>query len=205
MPMIDAQDAAMALAFTVGWEGGVIPVFVDGRPAAQFSVACSPGAGSMLWRKARALDDLRSSEVTIGLPLADGYVRGSTVLWAWVRGTEQVTRARTFRPAPTTVLKMGAGSERLLIWGLSECLAYPSVQPANERLSYALHGARTMCEPEKLRIPLPGTFLRHGRARPAAVTCQKLIGGWLSRRQVVGELKDAPSKTAWRERKVSGR
>ena len=98
------------------------------------------------------------------------------------------------------VLKLGTGSERLMIWMLDEPLAYGRVAPANESLAYAFRAPRTRSEPEKLTIPLPGTFLRAGRTRAAAVTLTRCEFEHHSVGRLLGGLKTPPAKDAWRNR-----
>lgn len=195
---VDPAIACNFLAFALGWgcPGAQLPVFVDGRPVPWFSLECGPGLGERLWGRAHVLDLERSAQVEVGLPDAGA----ATVLWAHVTGREQLRYAARFRPAPALVLRFGSSSDRLLVWGLRESTSWLGLESHNDRIAYALHASRARCAPEKLRIPVPGTFVRVGRERPAAVLLTRMELTDYTRSQVTGVLKAAPSKTAWRER-----
>lgn len=193
-------EAARALTLMVGWAGGEIPVYVDGKGASEFVLPAGPGAGDELWRRAERLDREHSAQVEIGLPGHGQYVTNGTVLWAWTTGRDQRWRASQFRPEPSMVLRFGASSDRLSIWSLEEEITWQQLELHNDRLAYALHAARTRTKGERLRIPLPGTFIRVGRRVPAPVLVTRLEPVSYSLRQVTGSLKDAPSRDAWRER-----
>lgn len=124
----------------------------------------------------------------------------STVLWAWVEGTEQVKRAMSFRPMPSMVLRMGTGSRRLLLWSLEEAVGFPRIAPANRRLAYALGATQKFIEPEALRVPLPGSVLLEGRKRPVPVLVTRMVVESFTAGQVVGRLREPPNPNAWRER-----
>jgi hypothetical protein len=109
-------------------------------------------------------------------------------------------RARRFRPVPSIVLRFGGSSDRLLLWGLDEPVSVFELAARNERLSYALRAPRTRCDAGGLRVPLPGTFLRLGRQRPAPVLVTRMDAASYSLAEVSGRLKDPPSRDAWRER-----
>jgi hypothetical protein len=147
------------------------------------------------------MDLQESAEVAVGLPAVNGCVLASTVLWASVRGSEQVERVRTFRRKPSIVLKLGCGSERLLLWLLGEPVDVGLVESANRKLAYALRAVQKGGRAEELRVPLPGTFLRLGRARPAPITVTRLdLGAVFTHHVLVGGLKDPPPPDLWRER-----
>lgn len=198
---VPPAEAAEFLAIMLGWNGGKIPVFVDGRQTPDFMVACGPRAGERLWRRAEALELGRSAQVEIGLPVVNGGVSSSTVLWCWCDSRDSSWRASRFQPAPALVLRFGASAQRLCLWGLREAVPWPSIEPHNGRLSYALRAPRTRCEAEQLRVPMPGTFLRVGRSRPVPVMVTRMEMTGYTRSQVTSQLKDAPSRDAWRQRK----
>jgi hypothetical protein len=188
---VDPAEAVAFLAFTVGWGAGELPVYLDGQLAPAFSAPAG-----RLWERARALDERRSCQVEIGLPLTSGV----SVLWCWTRTPDSTRRASRFRPAPSMVLRFGSGAERLLLWGLGERASWPSIEPHNERVAYALRAPRTRCVPEKLRIPLPGTFVRVGRSRPAPVLVTRMELGEYRLEDVTRRLRMPPAKDAWRQR-----
>jgi hypothetical protein len=190
-------DAVAQLAWALGWNGGSMPVFVNGRRKLRRGWRDGPE----LHRLASRLDLERSAEVSVGLPEVNGWVMASTVLWASVRGSEQVERVRTFRRKPSVVLKLGLGSERLCLWLLREPVDVGLVEAANRKLAYALRAVQKGGRAEDLRVPLPGTFLRLGRARPAPVTVTRLdLDAVFTHRGLVGGLKDPPPADLWRER-----
>lgn len=196
---VDPAEAVGYLAFMLGWAGGDLPVFVDGGVAPAFWLP-SRGLGAELWRRAQALDERRSVQVEVGLPSGAG---GATVLWAWCSSRDSTWRASRFQPAPSLVLRFGAGAKRLALWSLRELVPLHLVETHNERLSYVLRAPRTRCASHKLRIPLPGTFVRVGRSRPAPVMVTRMVLTDYTRTQVTSQLRDAPAKDAWRHRKTA--
>lgn len=191
------------IAFALGYNGGELPIYVDQGPNPARSLVCAPGLhyGHRLSYVAKTLDEIRSVEVAVGLPTIMSYVHTSTVLWAWVKGGEQVKRARTFKPSPAIVLQIGTSSERLLLWTLRNPIAVELVEAYNSKISYALKAPRTRVRAEKLRVPMPGTFMRLDRKRPAPILVTRLEMGTPTYEQVAGSLKDPPPKDAWKERK----
>lgn len=136
-----------------------------------------------------------SVQVEIGLPERsprNGGPGACTVLWSWVTTRDSLRRAHRFRPPPSLVLQMGSSCRRLLLWALKEQVDYVSMEPANRRIAYNLHAPQNLAAPEKLRVPLPGTFLRVGRKRPAPVLVTRMNLTSFSRSQVVATLRDPP-------------
>jgi hypothetical protein len=195
----DPLIACNFLAFTLGWEcpGASLPVFVDGRRVPSFRLKCGPGMGEELWRAAHSLDLHANAQVEVGLP----ETATAPVLWAHVTGHEQLRRATRFKPPPAMVFRFGSSSDRLLVWGLRETTSWLGLEAHNDRIAYALHASRARCAPEKLRVPVPSTFVRVGRSRPAPVLLTRMELTDYTRSQVTAALRDAPSKTAWRERR----
>lgn len=188
---IDPIEALNALHFGLSYAGGTIPIFIAGRATATRR-ARTPGE---LQELAAVLHN-REQEASAGLALPDGpsrYPQESTVLWCWVQGTKQVERARRFRPLPSIVLQMGASSRRLLLWLLAEPIPIMLVESANRKLAYALHAPQKWALPDTLRVPLPNTFLRAGRKRPAPVLMTRLATDHHTRSQIVGRLRDPPA------------
>ncbi len=197
-------EAITQLAFALAWERkGKLPVYANGKPQPHAKLGCEKplALGRRLAGMAHDLDFERSAQVAAGLPMLGSYVFSSTLLWCWVKGTEQVKRAAAFVPTPSIVLRLGSSSERLLLWGLEEPLAAELVERHNDRLAHALRAPRTRSKPDALRVPMPGTFMRVGRGRPAPVVVTRLTLGQLSLQNVSGRLRDAPSRDAWRERR----
>lgn len=198
-PTDDEAKATRLLAFLAGWGGGFLPVYRDGdmRPLAYIDCSRpSEAAVEMLRRAARARD---SCQLEVGLPESrrgSGGPGACTVLWVVVESGDSARRAaRWTRQAglmPSLVLKMGKSCRRLLMWGLEESVAHVSVVAANRRIAYKLSAPQKSGVPEALRIPLPGTFLRVGRKRPAPVLVTRVSEDMWTRQQVVGRLRDPP-------------
>ena len=173
-----------------------MPIYLDGvvTPSTWVDLGSLARGGATLAGRTERWDRVQSRQVEIGLPQSRGLGPSySTVLWAWVESRDSVKRAVRRRPAPTMVLRMGTSCRRLLIWALRETVPSISVEAANRRLSYALHAPYIYADPEKLRIPLPGTFLRVGRKRPVPVlTTLADTDRVYWRKDVVGRLKDPP-------------
>jgi len=197
-PVAAPADAIAYLSFCIGWAGGFVPIYLNGSREAHAYIRAdaSPRAGAKLARKAKRYDELESAQVEIGLPeveLSGGGPSQSTVLWAWVESRDSALRvARRFKPLPAVVLRMGSSCRRLCLWPLRELLPFALVESSNKRIAYALHSPQKYALPEALRIPLPGTFLRVGRARPAPVLATRLELDTWAREQLVGRLKDPP-------------
>lgn len=202
---IAPANAIAELAFAIGYEtSGHLPVYLDGRPNPSSYLPCNSivRTGQRLAHLAAAMDLQESAEVAVGLPRIKEFVYSSSILWAWAKGSEQVGLAAKFTPKPSIVLRIGpAASERLLIWVLRQPVTEEKATQLNARISYALHAPRTRSKPEDLRIPLPGTFARVGRSRPAPVLVTRLCveRGHVAEK-VAGKLKDPPVNDAWRER-----
>lgn len=192
LPTATVEEQVAFLAWMVGWPEERVGM-TGQRSWRSVSIA---GGGNRVLRIAKLLDE-RGLEAFIGLS-SEG---SAPVLWCWVEGSDQVWRAGRFRPMPSVVLRMGKGSRRLLLWGLQESVGFQQVAPANRRIAYALHASQKYAEPEMLRVPLPGSFLREGRKKPVPVLMTRLEVESFTREQVVGRLRDPPPKDRWRERR----
>lgn len=204
---IRPEESCKQLAWTLSYEReGELPVYIDGLPNALHRLRCKDArTPDRVARMAYTLDLHENKEVAIGLPRVAEFVYRSTVLWAWVVGGDQEARAGRFRPLPNIVLKVGSvGSERLLIWVLREPINGSDAERFNARISYALHGARTRSKPEALRVPMPGTFMRVDRRKPAPilVTRWEPETGMLEAGAIGNRLREPPSPDAWRERRT---
>jgi hypothetical protein len=192
--MIDPHLALEALVWMVGWNGGYVPVYLDGAPApaAWWPV---PARAQRTARRLIALDRLDSRQVELGLPVRRVGMVGpatATIVWARVAGKDQLERARARHPLPSLVIQEGDSTRRLLIWSLEAPLEHARVQRANRRLAYHFHARQLDGDPDHLRIPAPGTFLRG--ARPTLVSASRLsttsfpTAGWIA-----GHLRDPPA------------
>lgn len=182
------------MGFIAGWAGGAFPVYLDGHDSPDTRVT---GSGRLADRAAR-WDFADSRQVEVGIP--DLASLDVTILWSWVETRDQARRAVRFRPLPSLVLKMGGSARRLCIWALNEQAPYVLAESGNKKLSYALHAPQKYARPEKLRIPLPGTFLRVGRSRPSPVLVTRLEASSFARSQVVATLRDPPKPWHVRQR-----
>jgi len=191
-------EAINQLSWHLGYHGdGELPVFLDGRPNPTHRLPCSnlPRTGERLARIAAYNDLQHSSEVAIGLPRIAEFVYQSTMLWSWISGSVSEKLAKTFAPAPSIVLRIGSSSVRLLLWVLRNPIVEEEARLLNERISYVLKAPRTRCKPEILRCPLPGTFARSGRQRPAPVLLTRLqVVRGLEAEQVAGGLREPPER-----------
>jgi hypothetical protein len=187
----DDREALFHLVAFLGRIGGVTPLYAKGRPNPMVYLP----AGDLGALEAR-VRRYAGRQLELGLPEAHARNGGPgecAALWAWVESRDQAIRAAgRFKPLPSMVLRMGRSCRRLLLWWLDEPLAHVSVVAANKRIAYALHAPQKYSEPEKLRIPLPGTCLTVGRKRPCPVLVTRLSEAVYTRAQVAGRLKDPP-------------
>lgn len=182
---------------------GELPVYVNGNPNPVHRLACRDvlRAAKRLGHISAALDMDRSAEVAIGLPRVAEFVYSTTILHAWLTSGDAEKRAARFKPMPSIVLKLGGSKERLLMWVLRKPVSDDKARTYNARLAYCLGAPRTRSKPEDLRVPLPGTFVRVGRERPAPILLTRLHveRGHLAEK-VAGGLKEPPDPNAWRDR-----
>lgn len=200
-------EAIAQLVFYLGLSGdGELPVFVDAapNPRRRYDCAALTRAGAGIGRFSARQDAECNAEVAIGLPRTAEFVYRSSVLYAWVSGSAQASAAKRFKPVPHIVLRIGNSSERLLIWVLKRPVSEEKALRYCERISYCLGAARTRCKPDALRVPLPGTFMRAGRQRPAPVLVTRLadVARGLDAEQIAGRLREPPSRDLWRERQA---
>jgi hypothetical protein len=198
-------DAIREIAWLAGYSReGEFPIYVNGKPNAAQRLPCRDvlRAGERLGRIAAALDMDQSAEVAVGLPRIAEFVYSTTLLHAWTTTGDAEKRAARFNPLPSIVLKVGGSKERLLMWVLRNPISEEKARILNARIAYCLGAPRTRSKPEQLRIPLPGTFARVGRSRPAPILLTRLHveRGHLAEK-VAGGLREPPDPEAWRERK----
>lgn len=204
-------DAIAYLSLCIGWAGGLIPVYLNGARSAHgyVTVSANPHAGVELARRAAHYDHAENAQVEIGLPEGRRGAGPSrcSVLWAWLESRESAQRAARFKPMPGLVLRMGTSCRRLCIWPLKDVLAWADAESANKKIAYALHAPQKYAQPERLRIPLPGTFLRVGRKQPAPVVITRLELEHYAGGEITGRLKDPPPPymQRLREGKIPGR
>ncbi len=94
-------------------------------------------------------------------------------------------------------LQEGSSSRRLLLWALEESVDFFSIEEANRRIAYHLRAVQKHGDPDALRVPAPGTFLRVGRSRPVPVVVSRLEPDFYTVAGVAGRLKEPPPKDAW--------
>lgn len=199
-PVVTPAEAIDYLLWCVSWDGGAMPVYLRGsaRPHAYLE---GHDASATLQRRLERWERLESAQVELGLPERKRGVGASqsTVLWAWLESRDSARRlARRFKPLPSIVLKIGSSCRRLCIWPLTEPVPWVVLESSNKRLAYALHAPQKYAVPEKLRIPVPGTFIREGRKVPAAVIPTRMDLASFRRAQVVDGLRDPPPPWAQR-------
>jgi hypothetical protein len=188
---VDPREALDYLGWVLLWNGGTLPIYVDGELRARIT-----GHGR-LPALAQRLDFVDSAQVEVGVAERVGAV---PILWTWLESRDQVRRAARFRPTPSFVLRIGKSCRRLALWPLHEPLPYADVEPSNRRLAYALHAPQKTSAPDRLRIPLPATFMRAGRRRPAPVLVTRMVLEDFTAEQVVGRLKAPPAPWVQRMR-----
>jgi hypothetical protein len=193
--IIPHEDGLAALEYIAGWTGSWFPIRLsDWQPQTECIWRQGPQAG--LAKVVRRLED--DGEVLIGLPQAqpcNGGVSSGTVLWARVEGTEQLARARRFRPLPSLVLAEGSSSRRWLLWSLSEPVGYTDLLAANRKVAYALKATQKFGDPDLAWLPAPGTRL--GKTGSIPVRVARLTAEDWTVRQVTGRLKEPPSPDSW--------
>ncbi len=128
-----------------------------------------------------------------------GSSDGARVLWVRVESKRQEEMLRAFRPSPTLVMKEGATCRLVALWSLWRPLGYEYLVRANERLAHAIGSPRKHAVPE-FTFAVPGSCLRLGRARPVPVRVVHFDPeAVFTPRMVVGGLRDAPDRDAWRQ------
>jgi hypothetical protein len=130
-------------------------------------------------------------------PWAGGVSRAS-MLWCRVEGSDQLERARRFRPLPSIVFAEGSSSRRLLFWPLEAVHPWGEVLAANRRIAYRLRAVQKHGDPDELVFSAPGTCLRSGRARPVPVRVVRLTVETFTLAQVASRLRDPP-EVRWYE------
>lgn len=163
----------------------------EGRTAIFYHRCGNPQA---LVRLVQRSDELYSDEIVLRLPehLRWKGQMGGTVLWCRVEGTDQLRRARAFRPLPTLVLQEGSSSRRLLMWGLRTWIPYFDVEDRNRKIAYRLRAVQRFGSPENLVVPAPGTCLRVGRTRPVPIVVSRLTTDVYEPDQITRLLKEPP-------------
>lgn len=193
------QEALQAIDLLAGWAGGWMCVERNRDDQSRlFWHRCGDARG--LVDLVRSCDERYSDEILLRLPEPkrwNGGPSGGSILWCRISGSDQLERARRFRPLPTLVLQEGASTRRLLVWGLTDWLGYFDLEEANRKIAYRLRAVQKDGVPENLRIPCPGSCLRVGRQRPAPVVVGRLTTDVYAARQVVGRLKAPPEQKWW--------
>ncbi len=196
------DEALHALAFILGWAGGVMEV-KTWRPQrgehSDYFVMGQRDSGRRLARFVRTTDERYSSEVLLGVPAvrAAGGVWQATAFWVRVEGSEQNRWLERLRPEPTLVLREGSSSRRWALWALEHPVRWVGVNRGNRRIAHRVGAPKKWSEPERLWLPAPGACLRRDLARPVPVVVERLEAVAYSPLEVVGRLKDAPDPDAW--------
>ena len=200
LPPATFDEALQAFLCISAWWGGYVPIRL-----------ASWGPHEVIWRQGpaqdltgivRFLDEEFTDEIHLGVPEMEPWSGGvgfASMLWAVVEGTDQLARARRFRPLPSLVLQAGSGTRRWLIWALEERVGYYELQDANRKLAYHLRATQRHGDADRAWFPAPGTCLREGRSRPVPVRVARLTTDAFRAESVVGRLKEPPAKDAWLE------
>lgn len=195
------SEALAAIDWLFGWSGpSFMPVELCSERVTFWHRCGQPGDGARLARVIRWHDERLDTEIRLGLPEAEpcnGGVSFATALWAVVEGTDQLARARRFKPHPSLVLQAGSGSKRWLVWALENRIGYFDVQEMNRKLAYSLRATQKHGDADSAWFPAPGTCLREGRSRPVPVRVARLTTDTFSAESVTGRLKEPPPKDAW--------
>jgi hypothetical protein len=112
------------------------------------------------------------------------------VLWARLERPACADRLARLPVGPTLVMREGRSSRRIALWALSRPLSDAWVTRGNERLTHACQGRRSTADASALiASPFTGspTYVEYAADRIS------------SARQIVGGLRDAPDKDAWRQ------
>lgn len=199
---VPTEEVVAFLAFLTGWNGGTVPVYLDAGPVPAAHLS-SRGLGVELHRRAAAWDLDGSRQVEIGLP-EDRRGRGvssATVLSVGLESREQAWWCMRRLPRPSLALRFGQANRRLLLWACDAPVPAISAEAANRKIAYACGAPYRMADPDRLRIPVPGTFLRVGRVRPAPVLVTAMDPEvTFSRAGLVGRLRDPPASWVQRQR-----
>lgn len=193
------EDALQAFEFFTAWWGGWVPVRL-GSWRGRDEFMWRQGPHSDLPDVVRWLDEEHDDEVLLGMPQnrpGAGGVAVCSVLWCRVEGTDQLQRARRFRPLPSLVLAEGSSSRRLLMWPLERAIPHADVVERNRKIAYALRAKQKWGDPDLLWVPAPGTCLRDGRSRPVPVRVARLALDFFAADAVTGRLKEPPPRDAW--------
>lgn len=198
------DQALSALAFIVGWSGGIMEVrtWRENRGDHRDFFNMDATAGRRLARFVRTADERYSPEVLLGIPATKpgGGVRTATVFWVRVEGTEQNRWLSKFRPLPTMVLREGTSSRRWVLWALDFPVRWTGINRGNRNLAHHMRAPKKWAEPERLWLPAPGTCLRRGVSKPVPVVVERLEPVSYEPLAVVGRLKEAPEPDAWLKR-----
>jgi hypothetical protein len=188
-------DAIAFLGVSLG--AGPLPLYRDGAGPKW----CM--RGGLLPRFVERWSDL---EVASGLACDSAHIEtltSSMILWAWVEGGEQVGRAQQFTPKPSLVLRMGKGcSRRLLIWALRNPIDTNEAEEANRRIAYRLGAQQKPGRPGLLRVPIPGSMLKVGRAKPVPVLVTRITTDDFAP-GFTAKLPEPPPRDAWRKRQAA--
>jgi hypothetical protein len=119
----------------------------------------------------------------------DPYALASSwVLWARLERPACAEQLARLPVGPTLVVREARSSRRTALWALSRPLSGDWVTRANERLAHALGGRRGAADASAL-IASPFTSGNRIEYESDRIS---------SARQIVGHLRDAPDKDAWR-------
>lgn len=120
-------------------------------------------------------------------------------LWARCEGSASAGFLARFRPRPTLVLREGGNARYVALWALRAPLRLESAERGNKRIAHRLRAPKKWASPMEFRIPVPGTLLTAGRARPVPiVVAEHHPDALYSAREVAAHLPDPPPPKDWR-------
>jgi hypothetical protein len=195
------DDEAIVQRFVVEFDAVVMvrgqePDVAPGMVHYDFEAGDDYGWARMVWLMARDRDVRLSTGVRRRREF--GSCGDAAVLWVRTEGKAQAAALKRFRPSPTVVLSEGSTSRKVALWSLDRPWGFEVIERANRRLAYALRTAPKWSVLE-FDFAAPGSCLRAGRARPVPVVVEWMDArGVYTARQVVGALKEPPSRDAWR-------
>ena len=123
----------------------------------------------------------------------DSYASESSVLWARVSNGRQWDRLMFFHPPPTLVLCEAGSRRATALWALDRPIGVAWAQRGSERLAHELGTLRRDADPDAAVLTPPG----------GAVGVHSVTDAVYTPRAVVGGLRDAPDKDAWRAGKAA--
>ena len=200
--MFDPTEGLQALLLCLCWpflgyEEAAVPVVMDGHRTSWFRAS---RALKRIPDHCERMDRVHSLDLKLGacrLKRDSMGVFDVGFLHCWVSGRSQLEAAMHLPVLPSLAIRC-SGSRRLLVWLLRERTGLAI--ELNRRLSYAVGGVQKESDPEKLWIPVPGSYERLGRRTPSRVDVSRVSLEDFTAGEVVSGLREVPDRNAWRNR-----